>query len=117
MAIHYKQDRMTRLFCWFWTGWLLSVFGVVTVYLLRERRLAGRDLPAYSVYSEASDGLGESAHVLRCLGWTPVAVTRPVPDRRYRGLLIVAEPSSGGLFRADGLSEQDARALLNWVEQ
>ena len=68
-----------RFACWILTGILLGVFGVVTAYLLRERRLAGRDLPAYSVYSEASDGLGEAAYVLRRLGWTPAAVTRPPP--------------------------------------
>jgi len=107
---------MTRFACWILTVLLLGVFGVVTAHLLRERRLAGRDLPAYSVYSEASDGLGEAAHVLRRLGWTPVAVTRPIQERRQRGLLIVAEPPSGGLFDADALSENDARSLLSWVE-
>lgn len=108
---------MNRFVCWILIGLLLGVFGAVTAYLLRERRLAGRDLPAYSVYSEASDGLGEAGHVLRRLGWTPVAVTRPIPDERQRGLLIVAEPPAGKLFGADALSENDALALLNWVER
>ncbi|MHB1423591.1 MAG: DUF4350 domain-containing protein [Gemmataceae bacterium] len=108
---------MTRFACWLLTGLLLGVFGVVTASLLRERRLAGRDMPAYSVYSEASDGLGEAAHVLRHLGWTPVAVARPIQDRHHRGLLIVAEPPSGRLFGADALSESDAQALLSWVER
>ena len=85
---------MTRLACWILIVLLLGTFGAVTAYLLRERRLAGRDMPAYSVYSEASDGLGEAAQVLRGLGWTPVAVTRPIQDRRHRGLLILAEPPS-----------------------
>lgn len=106
-----------RFACWVLIGLLLGVFGVVTVYLLRERRLAGRDLPAYSVYSEASDGLGEAAEVLRRLGWTPVAVTRPIQDRQQRGLLILAEPPTGKLFGEDALSENDARSLLSWVER
>jgi hypothetical protein len=98
-------------------GLLLCLFSGVTGYLLRERRLAGRDLPAFSVYSEASDGLGEAAYVLRRLGWTPVAVTRPVQEAQHRGLLIVAEPESGKLFGEDALSENDARTLLSWVER
>ncbi len=105
-----------RLTCWILTGLLLGVLGAVTVYLLHQRRLAGRDLPAYSIYSEASDGLGEAAYVLRRLGWTPVAVTRPIQSHQHRGLLIVAEPPSGGLFSADALSEHDANLLLSWVE-
>jgi hypothetical protein len=106
-----------RFACWILTALLLGVYGLVTAYLLRERRLAGRDLPAYSVYSEASDGLGEAAYVLRRLGWTPVAVTRPVQEQRHRGLLIVAEPVSGKLFGDDSLSENDARSMLSWVER
>jgi hypothetical protein len=108
---------MTRLACWVSTALLLGVFGVVTGQLLRERRLAGRDMPAYSVYSEASDGLGEAAHVLSRLGWTPVAVTRPIQDRHHRGLLIVAEPPAAKLFGEDALSKGDAQSLLNWVER
>jgi|SRR5579884_1865785 len=105
-----------RFVCWLLTGLMLCIFAVVTAYLLRERRLAGRDLPAYSVYSEASDGLGEAAYVLRRLGWTPAALTRPIQHRQQRGLLIVAEPPSGGLFSATAVSENDARSLLSWVE-
>lgn len=108
---------MTRFACWILIVLLLGAFGAVTAYLLRERRFAGHDMPAYSVYSEASDGLGEAAHVLRRLGWTPVAVTRPIQDRQHRGLLILTEPPSGSLFGEDSLSENDVRALLRWVEQ
>ncbi|HTU22017.1 MAG TPA: DUF4350 domain-containing protein [Gemmataceae bacterium] len=108
---------MTRFACWILIGVLLGAFGAVTAYLLRERRLAGRDMPAFSVYSEASDGLGEAAQVLRRLGWTPVAVTRPIQDRQHRGLLILAEPPSGSLLGEDELSENEVRSLLRWVEQ
>ncbi len=97
-------------------GSLLVGFAAATGYLLRERRLAGRDLPSYSVYSEARDGLGEAAFVLRQLGWTPVAVTRPIQDHRQRGLLVLAEPPSGRLAD-DALSKNDADALLRWVER
>jgi hypothetical protein len=105
-----------RFACWLLIGLLLGLFGAVTGYLLRERRLAGRDMPAYSVYSEASDGLGEAAHVLRGLGLTPVAVTRPIQDSQHRGLLIVAGPDSSKLFSEDSRSANDAQSLLNWVE-
>jgi hypothetical protein len=108
---------MTRFTCWILIVLLLGGFAAVTGYLLRERRLAGRDMPAYSVYSEASDGLGEAGQVLRRLGWTPVAVTRPMQSAQHRGLLILAEPPSGRLFGDDALSENDVRALLGWVEQ
>jgi hypothetical protein len=108
---------MTRFACWVLIALLLGAFGAVTAYLLRERRLAGRDMPGYSVYSEASEGFGEAAHVLRRLGWTPVAVTRPIQERQHRGLLILAEPPSGGLFGGQALTENDVRTLLRWVEQ
>jgi len=112
-----EHERMRRFTCWILMGLLLAAFGAVTAYLLCERRLAGRDMPAYSVYSEASDGLGEAAQVLRGLGWTPVAVTRPIQDRQHRGLLILAEPPSRSLFGEDSLSENDVHSLLRWVEQ
>ncbi len=110
---------MRRFVCWCLVVVLLGVFGVVAAHLLRERSLAGRDMPAYSVYSEAGDGLGEAAHVLRRLGWTPVALTQPIQHARHRGLLILTEPPRRSLFGedADALSDGDARALLRWVEQ
>jgi hypothetical protein len=110
---------MTRFACWFLIVLLLGVFGVVAEHLLRERSLAGRDMPAYSVYSEAGDGLGEAAHVLRQLGWTPVPLTRPVQHAQHRGLLILTEPPRRSLFgeEEDALSDGDAKALLRWVEQ
>jgi hypothetical protein len=110
---------MTRFTCWCLVVLLFGVFGVVTVYLLRERSRAGLDMPAYSVYSEASDGLGEAAQVLRRLGWTPVALTRPIQQGRQEGLLVLTEPLRRRLLggRAEDISANDARALLHWVEQ
>jgi hypothetical protein len=110
---------MTRFVCWLLVVLLLGVFGVVAEYLLRERSLAGRDMPPYSVYSEAGDGLGEAAHVLRRLGWTPVTLTRPIQHAQHRGLLILTEPPKRSMFgeEGDALSQGDARALLRWVEQ
>jgi hypothetical protein len=109
---------MTRFACWLLVVLLLGVFGVVAAQLLRERSRAGLDMPAYSVYSEADDGLGEAANVLRCLGWTPVALTRPIQSGRQSGLLILTVPPRRRLFGAgDALSEGDAKALLRWVER
>lgn len=108
-----------RLLCWFLVFALLGVFGATAAYLLRQRSRAGLDMPPYSVYSEASDGLGEAANVLRRLGWTPVAVTRPIQPGRHEGLLILTEPPRRPLFGggARDISEGDARGLLRWVEQ
>ena len=66
--------------------------------------------------SERWAGRG-GAGAYAALGWTPVAVTRPIQDRRHRGLLILAEPPSARLFGEESLSENDALSLLRWVEQ
>jgi hypothetical protein len=110
---------MARIVSWSLVLALLGVFAAVTAELLRERRAAGRGMPAYSVYSEASDGLGETTHLLRALGWTPVALTRPVQDRRHRGLLVVVEPEQAGLLEgeSEGMKGVEAEALLRWVRQ
>jgi hypothetical protein len=110
---------MARVVSWSLVLALLGVFAAVTAELLRERRAAGRGMPAYSVYSEASDGLGEAAHLLRQLGWTPVALTRPVQDWRHRGLLVVVEPGRAGLLEdvGEGMKASEAEALLRWVKQ
>lgn len=108
-----------RFLCWILIVLLLGVFAAATAHLLRQRSLAGRDMPAYSVYSESDDGLGEAAHVLRRLGWTPTALTRPAPFARHRGLLILTLPPRPRLFDADAdaISDSEAQALLRWVEQ
>jgi hypothetical protein len=98
---------------------LLAVFATVVAGVLRDRSAAGKDMPAYSVYSEGADGLGEAAHLLRQLGWTPVAVTRPVQQTRHRGLLVLAEPEASNPFAEEpgGIGEGEAKALLRWVGQ
>jgi hypothetical protein len=46
-----------------------------------------------------------------------VAVTRPIQQTRHRGLLILVEPnaSAGLIGMQPGLSEADAKGLLDWV--
>jgi hypothetical protein len=110
---------MTRLICWLLVV-LFVAGGFVTVgMLLRQRREAGLDMPIYSVWSEADGGLGETAHLLRGLGWQPVALTRPIQAVHHRGLLIVTLASRAEIGRTweDHLSENDASALLRWVAQ
>jgi hypothetical protein len=110
---------MTRFLCWCLAVLWLGVFAAVAALLLRERTAAGLNMPAYSVWSEANDGLGEAAHVLRRLGWTPVAVTRPIQQTRHRGLLVMVAPERTNPFSDDegGISDGEAAALLRWVEQ
>jgi hypothetical protein len=108
---------MARFLSWSLVLALLGVFAAVVGELLRERRAAGRGMPAHSVYSEASDGLGEAAHLLGQLGWTPVALTRPVQTSRHRGLLVLVEPARPGLLAGEGggMQAAEAETLLRWV--
>jgi hypothetical protein len=89
---------------------LLGAFIALTVALLNRRTAAGKGMPAYSLYSEERNGLGEAAYLLRQLGWVPVPLTSPVQQQFQRGLLILAEPGE------DQLTDADARHLLAWVE-
>src|SRR4051794_16788264 len=103
-----------------WLSAVLLVGGFVAAFaaLLRERAGAGVGMPAYSVYSDAADGLGGAAYVLRELGWVPVAVTRPIQNTAHRGLLVMAEPKGGGILAGQGeLSEAEAQAVLRWVAE
>jgi hypothetical protein len=89
---------------------LLAGFVLVVYRVLDERMQSGKGLPAFSVYSEQGDGLGEAAHLLRQLGWQAEPLTRlPIPGLE-RGLLIVASPEPAEV------GDADARALLAWVE-
>src|SRR5947209_20385639 len=110
---------MPRFVSWLLVLLLFGGFAAVAYGVLRAWAAAGRGLPAYSVFSEAGDGLGEAAEHLRRLGWTPVAVTRPIQNTRHRGLLVVVEPEPAGLLGREGggLSEGEARAMLRWVGQ
>jgi hypothetical protein len=91
----------------------------VVYFLLEARARAGRGMPDYSVYSDAPDGLAQAAGVLRKLGWQPVAVTRPIQQTRYKGLLILVEPHKAGvqLAREQPISDTDVDGLLDWVAQ
>ncbi|HZY87885.1 MAG TPA: DUF4350 domain-containing protein [Gemmataceae bacterium] len=108
---------MSRFVAWLVVVALLGAFGAVVVGALRERAAAGQGMPPYSVYSEAGDGLGEAAHLLRQLGWETMALTRPAQVGQHRGLLVLLEPErSAGFGEEGGLSEVDAGNLLRWVE-
>jgi len=89
---------------------LLGSFLLVAYRVLDERLRSGQGLPAYSMYSDQGDGLGEAVHLLRELGWKVEPLTRPVTPGLERGLLILAEPDP------DGIGEGDAQVLLAWVE-
>jgi hypothetical protein len=105
-----------RVACW--AVALVFVAGLLAVLadLLRARRAAGLDMPAFSVHSDAADGLAQAADVLRRLGWTPEALTRPVQVTRHRGLLVLVVPPARSRFRPDEpVSAQDAEGLLRWV--
>src|SRR5438067_597768 len=105
---------MLRFASWLLVLLLFGSFAAVAYQVLRARAEAGRGLPAYSVFSNAGDGLGEAAEHLRRLGWTPIAVTRPIQSTQHRGLLVVVEPEPAGLLGEEegGLSETEARAML-----
>src|SRR5437773_9697167 len=81
---------------------LLGGFAGVAGFALYQRASAGKGLPAYSVYSEESDGLAGAALFVSRLGWRPVAVTRPVPIQgsSHPRLLILAEPAHQGILAA-----------------
>ncbi len=110
---------MSRVTNWLLVALVLGVFAAVVGYVLRERIQAGVGMPEYSVYSEDADGLSEAAFVLGKLGWTPVAVTRPIQNTGLRGLLVVVEPGHTGRNQedTDALGEADAKAILAWADE
>lgn len=106
---------MQRFLSWLLVLLLLSVFVAVASYVLYLRAEAGREMPAYSVYSEEQDGLAETARLLRRLGWEPVALTRPVQQLRPSStprLLVMVEPTATG-----AMSKTAARGIVRWVEE
>jgi uncharacterized protein DUF4350 len=110
---------MSRMTSWLCVSLLLGVFLAVAGYVLRERARAGIGMPAYSVYSEDGEGLSEAAHILGRLGWTPVAITRPIQNTGRKGLLILAEPKRSGQFadESDALNDAETQSILRWVEE
>jgi hypothetical protein len=108
---------MSRFLIWLLALVPLAVLVAVAGALLRERADAGRGMPAFSVYSDDRNGLAEAAHFLRELGWRPLAVTRPIYQTRNRGLLVLAEPEASGPMAAEGgMSADEARGIIGWVE-
>jgi hypothetical protein len=111
---------MTRLVCWLLVVVLVGLGVAAVAVVLRQRREAGLDMPLYSMSSDADEGLGEFAHLLRQLKLArPVAITRPVQGLHLRGLLIVTLASRVelGHREEDELSDADARAMLRWVAE
>jgi hypothetical protein len=96
---------------------LFLAFAAAAYSVLRGRAEAGKGMPAFSVHSNARDGLATAAGVLGKLGWQPVAVTRPIQQTHNRGLLILVEPRATGLLaeQQPALSDTDAKGLLDWV--
>src|SRR6266851_1920799 len=92
------NEYMSRFVTWLLVLLLFAAFIGTAAYTLREGVNRGRGMPAYSVYSETRDGLSEAAHAVGELGWSPIAVTRPIQHTTHRGLLIVTEPAGGGFL-------------------
>src|SRR4051812_16492429 len=113
---------MKRALPWLLVLILFGGFAATAFLVLQARADAGRDMPAYSVYSEEPVGLAETARLLGKLGWEPVALTRPVSQLRpgpEPRLLIMVEPQPTG-FSATGepdLSPAEVRSLQRWVEE
>jgi hypothetical protein len=103
--------RRRRGWAWFLALLLLAGFVTLVAVSLWERVRVGKGLPAYSIYSQQRDGLGELVQLLDRLGMTPIALTRPVQQTTTRGVLIVAG------MPAHAYAESEARGLLRWVEQ
>jgi len=109
---------MTRLVSWLLVVVVFGAFSGAACFALRTRFDAGKEMPAYSVYSRERNGMADAAQLLRQLGWEPVAVTRPIQYLGSRGparrLLILVEPQPGD--DDTGLNEADVRGLLRFVE-
>ena len=113
---------MSRPLAWLLVVLLFGVFAGAVGYVLRERADAGKGMPPYSIYShDARHGAAEAAYVLSRAGWTPVAVTRPVQYTQARGLLVLVQPEEDEDTAAEnptgGVSDDDAKAMLRWVER
>jgi hypothetical protein len=98
---------------------LFGVFASAVGFVLRERAAAGKGMPPYSIYShDARRGAAEAAYVLQRAGWTPVALTRRVQYTPARGLLILVQPEEDDdADETGGVSDNDAVAMLHWVER
>lgn len=98
---------------------LLAVLTGPAFVVLRQRFESGTGMPDYSAYSRKDNGLAAAAEVLRKLGFQPIALSRPMQNTHYRGLLIVVEPQQTHdlLGWQAGLSEADSQGLLSWVSQ
>src|SRR5438067_1940823 len=112
---------MSRALAWLLVVLLFGVFVSAAAFVLRARADAGKGMPPYSIYCHDSRrGASEAAYVLQRVGWTPVAVTRPIQYAKARGLLILVQPEEDVGAEEDptgGVSDDDAKAMLRWVRQ
>src|SRR5205814_579481 len=76
---------------------LFGLFLAAAGWLIYQRVAAGKNMPDYSVYSRDRKGLAGTAQWLSRIGYEPIAVTRPIQNTRYSGLLILVEPSYHGV--------------------
>src|SRR5262245_16768965 len=110
---------MNRAVCWLLLVVLLGGFAAAAYAVLRQRAEAGKGLPEYSVWSEEPDGRATAARVLRRLGVTPVAPTRPDHHTRHRGLLVMVEPKAAVMFpgQKPELGDNVVNGVLDWVHR
>ncbi len=98
---------------------LLAIFAITSFVVLKARFETGLNMPEYSIYSNADNGLYRAAYVLKQLGFSPVGLSRPIQNTKRSGLLIVVEPQSSNLFigQYPGLGSNDAKGMLDWVAE
>src|SRR5262245_60289446 len=112
---------MTRFIPWLLLIFLFGIFALIVYWVLQVRVEAGRDMPAYSIYSEGPDGLAETVRLLRKLDWQPKEWTRPIQQLRSGAgprLLIMVEPRQGSrLLGEEGMDKTAARGVVRWVEE
>src|SRR5262245_48535173 len=75
-------NDMNRFPIWLLLLVLFGSFAGVAAFVLWQRAEAGHEMPPYSVYSEASDGLAETARLLAQLNLEPVTLHRPIQQFR-----------------------------------
>jgi hypothetical protein len=119
MTVAKRRLTSSRLLIWIVLSGTLVPCAAVLYGILDDRASAGVGLPKYCIYSDDRDGLAQAGALLRNLGFTPVALTRPVQQSHLQGLLIVVDPGPAIslLGSAPMLSDTDLDGLLAWVQK